>query len=158
MKMTAMLAVSERQELHILVSLRILRKEISIHLLKNDHRHTDLEQEPITRLLLGVWSPFLLSHTHIAFLQEFNSYFPTSIPVSYIWETPSKKKKTGGTWLKFCWVCVAGLSEPLPRYSLFCGQFQTPSQSLLGKCKYRDPNLVTSYLCIYLIDPLNRSS
>ena len=24
-----------------------------------------------------------------------------------------------GTWVKFCWVCVA---EPLPHYSLFCGQ------------------------------------
>ena len=28
----------------------------------------------------------------------------------------------GGTWVKFCRVCVAGLSEPLPHYSLFCGQ------------------------------------
>ena len=28
---------------------------------------------------------------------------------------------------------AAGLSEPLPRYSLFCGQLQTPYQSLLGK-------------------------
>ena len=28
----------------------------------------------------------------------------------------------GGTWVNFCWVCTAGLSEPLPHYSLFCGQ------------------------------------
>ena len=28
----------------------------------------------------------------------------------------------GGTWDSFCWVCVAGLLEPLPHYSLFCGQ------------------------------------
>ena len=28
----------------------------------------------------------------------------------------------GGTWVKFCWVCAAGFSEPLPHYSLFCGQ------------------------------------
>ena len=28
----------------------------------------------------------------------------------------------GVTWVKFCWVCAAGLSEPLPHYSLFCGQ------------------------------------
>ena len=28
----------------------------------------------------------------------------------------------GGTWVDFCWVCAAGLSEPLPHYSLFCGQ------------------------------------
>ena len=28
----------------------------------------------------------------------------------------------GGTWVNVCWVCVAGLSEPLPHYSLFFGQ------------------------------------
>ena len=28
----------------------------------------------------------------------------------------------GGSWVNFCWVCAAGLSEPLPHYSLFCGQ------------------------------------
>ena len=28
----------------------------------------------------------------------------------------------GGTWDNFCWVCAAGLLEPLPHYSLFCGQ------------------------------------
>ena len=27
----------------------------------------------------------------------------------------------GGTWVNFCRVCAAGLSEPLPHYSLFCG-------------------------------------
>ena len=27
-----------------------------------------------------------------------------------------------GTWVNFCWVCAAGLSEPLSLYSLFCGQ------------------------------------
>ena len=26
----------------------------------------------------------------------------------------------GGTWVDFCCVCAAGLSEPLPHYSLFC--------------------------------------
>ena len=28
----------------------------------------------------------------------------------------------GSTWIQFCLVCAAGLSEPLPHYSLFCGQ------------------------------------
>ena len=28
----------------------------------------------------------------------------------------------GVIWVKFCWVCAAGFSEPLPHYSLFCGQ------------------------------------
>ena len=26
----------------------------------------------------------------------------------------------GGTWVNFCWVCAAGLLEPLCHYSLFC--------------------------------------
>ena len=26
------------------------------------------------------------------------------------------------SWVNFCWVCATGLSEPQPRYSLFCGQ------------------------------------
>ena len=55
----------------------------------------------------------------------------------------------GGTWVNFCWVCAAGLSEPLPHYSLFCGQLQAPSQSLLGKCViFLIQNLVTFYLCV----------
>ena len=29
----------------------------------------------------------------------------------------------GDTWVNFCWVCAAGLTEPLTHYSLFCGQF-----------------------------------
>ena len=28
----------------------------------------------------------------------------------------------GGTWVNFCWVCAAGLSEPLPHDSVFCCQ------------------------------------
>ena len=28
----------------------------------------------------------------------------------------------GGTWVIVCWVCAAGLSEPLPHYSLLFGQ------------------------------------
>lgn len=48
---------------------------------------------------------------------------------------------------------AAGLSEPLPRYSLFCGQLWTPSESLLYTeiSNFRNLNLVTFYLCIYLI-------
>ena len=40
-----------------------------------------------------------------------------------------KQKPAGGWvgcgalyWVNFCWVCAAGLSEPPPHYSLFCGQ------------------------------------
>ena len=35
---------------------------------------------------------------------------------------PERLLPIGGTWVNFCWVCAAGLSEPLPHYSLFCGQ------------------------------------
>ena len=28
----------------------------------------------------------------------------------------------GETWVNFCWVCAAGLSEPVLHYSLFCGR------------------------------------
>ena len=28
----------------------------------------------------------------------------------------------GCTWVNFCWVCAAGLSEPLPNNSLLCGR------------------------------------
>ena len=33
-------------------------------------------------------------------------------------------RRGGGTWVSFFWVCAAGLSEPLPHYSLcrFCDQ------------------------------------
>ena len=26
-----------------------------------------------------------------------------------------------GTWVNFCWLCAAGLSEPLPHHSISCG-------------------------------------
>ena len=29
----------------------------------------------------------------------------------------------GGTWVNFCWVCAAGLSKPVPHYSVFSSQF-----------------------------------
>ena len=38
--------------------------------------------------------------------------------------TPGSGGGGGGevTWINFSWVCATGLSEPLPDYSLFCGQ------------------------------------
>ena len=62
-----------------------------------------------------------------------------------------------GSWVNVCWVCAAVLSEPLPYYSLFLFQLYTPAQSLFGKCNFRDPNLVTFYLCIYLINVVSRT-
>ena len=38
------------------------------------------------------------------------------------WEIGAETPPGGGTWVNVCWVCAAGLSEPLPHYSLFFGQ------------------------------------
>ena len=45
----------------------------------------------------------------------------------------------GGIWVNFCWVCAAGLSVPLPHYSLFFRTIIDPILVTLG------PNLVTLY-------------
>ena len=34
----------------------------------------------------------------------------------------TSRNLTTQTWVDFCWVCAAGLSEPQPNYSLFCAQ------------------------------------
>ena len=59
-----------------------------------------------------------------------------------------------GTWVNFCWVCAAGLSEPLTHYSLFCGLIIIIDPILVSFgqiSNFCDPNLVTFYLFIYLI-------
>ena len=55
--------------------------------------------------------------------------------------------RAGGTWVTVYWVCAAGLSEPLPHYSLFCGQLCIdPILATFGQiCNFRDPNSVTFY-------------
>ena len=62
----------------------------------------------------------------------------------------------GGTWFNFCWVCAAGLSEPLP-YSGADYSAPAPLQSILWPiidpilvtfgqiCNFCDPKLVTFY-------------
>ena len=39
-----------------------------------------------------------------------------------LFSRPLGPKGGGGTWINVCWVYDAGLSEPLPHYSLFFGQ------------------------------------
>ena len=58
----------------------------------------------------------------------------------------------GGTWVNVCSRLRKSIFLSLPHYSLFFGLLQTPSQSLFGKCNFRDPNLVNFYLYIYLIN------
>ena len=70
---------------------------------------------------------------------------------------PGGGEEGEGTWINFCWVCAAGLSEPLPGIIVYSVPIIDPILVTLGKCNFHDPNLVTFYLCIYLINPLNRS-
>ena len=37
-------------------------------------------------------------------------------------KTRGRRRGGGVAWVNFCCVCAGGLSEPLPLYSLFCGQ------------------------------------
>ena len=39
--------------------------------------------------------------------------------------TGSQKDCLGANWVNFCWVCVAGLSEPLTHCSLLFGRLKT---------------------------------
>ena len=39
----------------------------------------------------------------------------------------------GGTFVNFCWVCAAGLPEPLPHYSIFLGPNIDPILVTFGK-------------------------
>ena len=64
---------------------------------------------------------------------------------------------TGGTWVNVCWVCAAVLSEPLPHCSLFFSNYRPHLSHFLEKSNFRDPNLVTFYLCIYLINVVSRT-
>ena len=52
----------------------------------------------------------------------------------------------GGTWVNVCSGLHKSIFLSLPHYSLFFGLLQTPSQSLFGKCNFRDPNLINFYL------------
>ena len=55
---------------------------------------------------------------YVQFLKLWTSKLP---------DFPLEGKTGWGTWVNFCWVRAADLSEPLPHYSLFCAQLQTSS-------------------------------
>ena len=63
----------------------------------------------------------------------------------------------GGTWVNFCWVCDAGVWEPLPPYSLpYTWPHYKPYLRQFGKnAIFVIPTLVTFCSCIYLIKPFN---
>ena len=54
--------------------------------------------------------------------------------------------------LFFAGYVPAGLAEPLPHYSVFCGQVIDAILVTFGQIhNFRDPDLVTFYICIYPI-------
>ena len=57
----------------------------------------------------------------------------------------------GATWVNFCLVCAAGLSEPLTHYRLLWPIIDPILVTFGQICIFRDPNLFTLYLCIYPI-------
>ena len=59
--------------------------------------------------------------------------------------------------LMFAGYVPLSFHSPYPIIVYFFFQLQTPAQSLFGKCNFRDPNLVTFYLCIYLINVVSRT-
>ena len=75
---------------------------------------------------------------YLKFICTWLSFIFTT-PTGFLFTNASETKMPGpgeggeGTWVNFYWICAAGLPEPLPHCSLFCGQLLTPSWSLLGK-------------------------
>ena len=61
----------------------------------------------------------------------------------------------GGTWVNFCWVCAAGLSEPLTSYKSILWPIIHPTLVTFGQiCNFRDCNSVT-FSCFELTHSLD---
>ena len=58
-----------------------------------------------------------------------------------------------GTWVYVYWVCAAFLSEPLSSIIVyFLANYRPHLSHFLENVIFCDPNLVTFYLCIYIIN------
>ena len=64
----------------------------------------------------------------------------------------------GVLWLILLGMCRWPLRAPTPLQSILWPIIDPILVTFRQICNFRDPNLVTFYLCIYLINPLNRSS
>ena len=62
-------------------------------------------------------------------------------------ETKISQLTPGGpcTWVYFCWVCAAGLSEPLPPLQSILWPIVYPIVTFGQICNFCDPSLVTFY-------------
>ena len=64
----------------------------------------------------------MMSETMFPLAQYSVNLFVTIVSISVAELSSRVGEGGGGTWVNVCWVCAAGLSEPLPHYSLFLGQ------------------------------------
>ena len=68
---------------------------------------------------------------------------------------PQRGPARGGTWVNFCWVCAAGLSEPLTSYKSILWPIIHPTLVTFGQiCNFRDCNSVT-FSCFELTHSLD---
>ena len=56
-----------------------------------------------------------------------------------------EETKISRTWVYFCWVCAAGLSEPLPPLQSILWPIVYPIVTFGQICNFCDPSLVTFY-------------
>ena len=88
------------------------------------------------------------------FFINFKEQF-SSINILKVFQLESPRDGGGGLhWVKFYWVRVAGLSEPLTHYSLFCGQSDRPHLSHAISVKYVIFAIPTESLSISASTPL----
>ena len=107
----------------------------------------------------SAWAPFFTQEAkiiHTVFL-SYNSRLISHKAINVLLLQLYNAIYPGGRviWVNFCWVCAAGLSEPIPHYSLRCGDINDSILVTLEKSNFRNPNLGTFCFYIYLKKPLN---
>ena len=94
-----------------------------------------------------------LSSTHCCFCKDMcytlSNHILTDQQFIILPGIKPRREGGGGTWVKFCWVCAAGLSEPLPHYSLFCGHFIDAEETSAEIDNETLMNCVQNYRCSY---------
>jgi len=87
---------------------------------KKKTKSVQVKSRPYWKCLLALVSPILSLSCP--------EYLPLDLQVwtisTVLYPSPVvyNRLPPGGTWVNCVWVCAAGLSEPLPHYSLFCSQ------------------------------------
>ena len=95
--------------------------------------------------------PFFLSFSMLATILEISTEKPlkNNIEREKDMQVP---EQCDGSWVpggNFCWVCAAGLSEPLPHYSLLGGHIIDPMLVTFGK-KVISQSQISHFLFMHL--------